>query len=88
MNSKTTENNICFINPLIDKSLQELFRITRPNFCVNDKLLTYSHSDIKECPLHKYPSIFVRVYHNSNGTFYGYRDICLCLNCLTINNLC
>jgi hypothetical protein len=80
--SKTTENNTCYINPMIDESMRELYRLTRPEVYASGKKLTYSHSELKECPMHKHPGVYVRVYHNFVEEYYGYRDICLCLSCL------
>lgn len=80
--SKTTENNKCYINPLIAESMRELYRLTRPEVYASDKLLNYSHSELRECPIHKHPGVYVRVYHNFVEEYYGYRDICLCLSCL------
>ena len=80
--SKTTENNTCDINPMIDESMRELYRLTRPEVYVSGKKLTYSHSELKECPMHKHPGVYVRVYHNFVEEYYGYRDIYLCLSCL------
>jgi hypothetical protein len=83
-----TDNDIYEMHPLIKNAMQELFEVTRPNFYVNNRLLTFSHLEMTPCPLHKYPNLYIRVYHNLNNQFHGYRNVCLCLDCLINKNSC
>lgn len=80
--SKTTEKHAYFINPLISRELKELFRLTRPKIYAGTRCLDYSHSEVRECPMHKHPDVYIKVYHTFMGKCHGYREICLCLSCL------
>ncbi len=51
----------------------------------NGKRIHYLKSEIRECPEHKKPNVYVKIHHSEeDGTYHGYKLIRLCGSCSSL----